>query len=246
MNRLSGKNIVIVGGGTGMGASLAHGLADCGARVLIGGRRQANLDETVKSGSSRGPAIGSHTVDVASRDSVNEFFDWANNQLSSVIDVLVIAAGANIKNRSMAEMNPQQWDDLLAVNATGAYNCMHAVLPAMRARGSGTILNISSVAGKRAIALGGIAYSASKFAMTALGTCVANEVAPDGVRVINVYPGEVNTPILENRPTPVSEEHKQRILQPEHVTELLIAVLNLPETVHVPELVIKPLTQTWY
>ncbi len=97
---------------------------------------------------------------------------------------------------------------------------MHAVLPGMRERKSGTIVNISSIAGKRAIALGGIAYSASKFAMTALGTCVANEVAEDGVRVTNVYPGEVNTPILANRPTPVSEEHKQRILQPDDVARV--------------------------
>jgi NADP-dependent 3-hydroxy acid dehydrogenase YdfG len=240
VNRLNGKQVVVVGGGTGMGASLAQALAAAGARVLIGGRRQAALDQT-----AQGTSIESRTIDVADRQSCDQFFAWAFEQLEH-IDILVIAAGTNIKNRSMAEMRPEQWDELIAINATGAYNCMHAVLPSMRARKSGTILNISSVAGKRAIALGGIAYSASKFAMTALGTCVANEVAPDGVRVINLYPGEVNTPILENRPAPVSEEHKQKILQPEHVTELVMAVLNLPESVHVPELVVKPLTQAWY
>jgi NADP-dependent 3-hydroxy acid dehydrogenase YdfG len=224
-----------------MGASLARALASAGAIVLIGGRRESALQET-----AHGTPIQWHTIDVADRTSCNQFFDWAQQQLASQIDILVIAAGTNIKNRSMAEMSPEQWDELMAINATGAYNCMHAVLPGMRGRKSGTILNISSVAGKRAIALGGIAYSASKFAMTALGTCVANEVAPDGVRIINLYPGEVNTPILENRPAPVSEEHKQKILQPEHVTELVMAVLNLPDSVHVPELVVKPLTQVWY
>jgi NADP-dependent 3-hydroxy acid dehydrogenase YdfG len=241
VNRLAGKKAVVVGGGTGMGASLARALAAAGATVLIGGRRESALQET-----AMGNSIQGHVIDVADRTSCNKFFDWAHQQLGGPIDILVIAAGTNIKNRSMAEMAPDQWDELMAINATGAYNCMHAVLPGMRSRKSGTILNISSVAGKRAIALGGIAYSASKFAMTALGTCVANEVAPDGVRVINLYPGEVNTPLLENRPSPVSEEHKQKILQPEHVTELLMAVLNLPESVHVPELVIKPLSQTWY
>ncbi len=241
MNRLAGKKAVVVGGGTGMGASLARALASSGATVLIGGRRESALQET-----AQGTSIQMHAIDVADRASCNQFFDWAHQQLAGQVDILVIAAGTNIKNRSMAEMSPDQWDELMAINATGAYNCMHAVLPGMRSRKSGTILNISSVAGKRAIALGGIAYSASKFAMTALGTCVANEVAPDGVRVINLYPGEVNTPILENRPTPVSEEHKQKILQPEHVTELVMAVLNLPESVHVPELVIKPLTQAWF
>ena len=240
VNRLKGQTAVVVGGGTGMGASLARALDEAGSTVLIGGRRQAALETTAS-----GTGIQTNLVDVANRTSVNEFFRWALEKLGH-IDILVIAAGTNIKNRSMAEMQPEQWDELMAINATGAYNCMHAVLPSMRERKSGTILNISSVAGKRALALGGIAYSASKFAMTALGTCVSNEVAPDCVRVINLYPGEVNTPILENRPSPVTDEHKQRILQPEHVTELVISVLNLPESVHVPELVVKPLSQNWY
>ena len=63
---------------------------------------------------------------------------------------------------------------------------------------------------------------------------------------LNLYPGEVNTPILEHRPNPVSEEHKQRILQPEHVAELVLCLVSLPPSVHVPEVVIKPLWQGWY
>ena len=198
------------------------------------------LDETAV-----GTAILKNTIDVADRANTNAFFDWATSQLGQ-IDVLINAAGINIKVRSMADMDPSQWDQVLAINATGAYNCMHAVLPAMRARKDGLIINVSSIAGKRAIALGGIAYSASKFAMTALSTCVANEVAPDGVRVTNLYPGEVNTPLLEQRPAPVSAEHKERILQPEHVAELFVALIALPPSLHVPELVFKPLSQGWF
>jgi NADP-dependent 3-hydroxy acid dehydrogenase YdfG len=82
--------------------------------------------------------------------------------------------------------------------------------------------------------------------MTALGTTVGNEVAPDGIRITNVYPGEVNTPILEERPTPVTEEHRQRILQPEDVAQLILSIIALPQKVHVPEVVIKPLSQQWY
>ncbi|MCA9125592.1 MAG: SDR family oxidoreductase [Planctomycetales bacterium] len=240
MQDLSKFNVVIVGGGTGMGRAIARALAHAGARVAIGGRRQQPLDETAE-----GTSIATKTIDVASREDTNAFFQWATDQLGR-IDVMINAAGVNIKNRSMAEMDPEQWDQVLAINATGAYNCLHAVLPAMRARREGLIINVSSIAGKRAIALGGIAYSASKFAMTALSTCVANEVAADGVRVTNVYPGEVNTPLLEQRPAPVSEEHKQRILQPEHVAELVVSLIALPTAVHIPELVVKPLSQGWY
>lgn len=237
---LEGKKAVVVGGGTGIGQAIARGLDKAGAQVVVGGRRVETLAATAE-----GTAMLTHAIDVACRESTNEFFRWAAEQLGQ-IDILVNAAGVNIKNRSMADMLPEQWDQVVAINATGAYNCMYAVLPAMRARREGTILNVSSIAGKRAIALGGIAYSASKFAMTALGTCVANEVAPDGVRVTNLYPGEVNTPLLEQRPAPVDEAHKQRILQPEHVADLVLSILALPPAVHVPEVIIKPLSQGWY
>jgi NADP-dependent 3-hydroxy acid dehydrogenase YdfG len=152
----------------------------------------------------------------------------------------------NVRDRSMAAMDPKDWDHILATNATGAYNCMHAVLPDMRARKDGLIILISSIAGKRAIALGGIAYCASKFAMSALGTSVSNEVAADGVRITNVYPGEVNTPLLDQRPTPVSQEHRERILQSEDVAGILVAIAALPPRAHVPEIVIKPLSQVWF
>lgn len=237
---LSGKTAVIVGGATGMGLAIAKALESAGVKVAIGGRRESALNTAAE-----GTKFLTHTMDVADRAATNAFFDWAMSELGK-IDILVIAAGTNIKTRSMAEMTPEQWDQVIQINTTGAYNCMHAVLPDMRARKTGTILNISSVAGKRALAIGGIAYSASKFAMTALGTCVSNEVAEDGVRVTNLYPGEVNTPILDNRPTPVTEEHKQRILQPEHVADVVMAILSAPPTVHVPEIVIKPLSQGWY
>ena len=143
-------------------------------------------------------------------------------------------------------MSPEQWDQMIAVNLTGAYNCLNAVLPKMRAQKDGMAINISSVAGKRAIALAGIAYSASKFGMTALGTCVANEAAADGVRVTNVYPGEVDTPLLMQRPAPVTEEHRARMLQADHVAKLVLSLIELPREVHIPEVVVKPLTQEWY
>ena len=84
----------------------------------------------------------------------------------------------------MSAMQPEQWDEMMAVNATGAYNCLAAVLPHMRDRQQGTIVNISSVAGKRALPLAGVAYCASKFAMTALGAAVGQEEAANGIRIV--------------------------------------------------------------
>ena len=145
----------------------------------------------------------------------------------------------------MEAMQPEQWDQVLAINATGTYNCMYAVLPQMRERGDGLIININSIAGRRAAALGGVAYDASKFAMAALGIAVGNEDAKYGIRITNIYPGEVNTPILENRPVPVSDEHKASILQPEDVGEVVVTIASLPPRAHIPELVIKPTQQAF-
>jgi NAD(P)-dependent dehydrogenase (short-subunit alcohol dehydrogenase family) len=241
--RLADKTAIVTGGGTGIGLGIAQALALEGCRVVIAGRREEKLREAVESW-SHAPPLLCHTVDVTDRASVDQLFRWANDQLDR-IDILVNSAGTNIKTRTMADMLPEQWDHVMAINVTGAYNCMHAVLPQMRERHDGLIMNVSSIAGKRALALGGIAYCASKFAMTALGTAVGNEDAENGIRVTNIYPGEVNTPILDNRPEPVSDERKAAMVQPEDVGALAATIACLPPRSHVPEVIIKPLVQQY-
>lgn len=238
---LQGKNVLIAGGGTGIGAGCAAAFAQAGASVAISGRREEKLQEVAESVSGASP-IQYKTADVACRDSVAQLVDWSTALLGP-IDILVNCAGINIARRQMELLDPADWDKLMQVNATGAYNIMHAVLPQMRERKDGLIVNVSSIAGLRASLLGGVAYSASKFAMTALGTCVGLEEKDRGIRVTNVYPGEVETPILDARPVPVSAEHRARILQPDDVASMIVAVAQLPPRAHVPDLVIKPTTQ---
>jgi NADP-dependent 3-hydroxy acid dehydrogenase YdfG len=243
VSQLAGKIVAITGGGTGIGAGIAKGLAAAGCKVTVGGRRVEPLESLASSISSE-HAVRAHAIDVADAQSVKTFFADIRAEVGDV-DILVNSAGVNIQKRTMAEMSPEEWDRVLQINATGAYRCMHEVLPAMRQRKDGLVVNISSVAGKRAISLGGIAYCASKFAMTALGTAVSNEVREEGVRITNVYPGEVNTPILDNRPTPVTQEHKDSILQPEDVAAVVVTICSLPPRANVPEVVIKPTKQEW-
>jgi NAD(P)-dependent dehydrogenase (short-subunit alcohol dehydrogenase family) len=238
---LQGKIAVVTGGATGIGQAIAFRLATAQARVAIGGRRLDKLRAAAESFSGQ-PPIQYGECDVADRSSVARFFEWVHGEFGA-IDILVNGAGANIKNRSIANMRPEQWDDLMAVNATGAYNCMVAVLPAMRKRQCGLIVNISSISGLRASRLGGVAYCASKFAMAGLGTAVSLEEAQHGIRVTNVFPGEVDTPILDERPTPVTAEHRARILQPDDVAAAVYMVAELPPRAHIPEIVIKPVLQ---
>ncbi len=243
MSDLSDRTAVVTGGGSGIGAAIAHGLAATGCRVVITGRRQERLDEIIHSHDGPEPIL-SRACDVSDREGVGELFNWAHAELGQ-IDILVNSAGINTPRRSVAELDPADWDSLIAVNLTGAYNCIHAVLPGMRERRDGLIINISSVAGKRAGPIGGVAYNASKFGMAALGTTVAEEHRELGIRVTNIYPGEVETPILDNRPVPVTAEHRAKILQPEDVADAVLMVVRLPARANVPELIVIPTTQPY-
>ena len=241
--KLHGKTALVTGGATGIGYGIAKALAAEGCRVAISGRREDALKTATAEWSGQ-PAMIYRACDVGDRTGVNALFDWATQQLGR-IDILVNSAGTNIKNRSMAEMLPEQFDDVMNANSTGIYNCMYAVLPQMRERKDGLIINISSISGKRAFAIGGIAYVASKFAMSGLSTAVANEDGKNGIRVTTIYPGEVDTPILEKRPKPVSDEHRAAILKPEDFSDIVVAIACLPKRAHVPELILKPTHQDY-
>ena len=128
--RLVGKTAVITGGATGIGQAIAMALAGEGCRVAIAGRRDDKLLQAAAAWKGE-LTIATHTVDVANRARVNALFAWAEKTLGGT-DILVNNAGINTPRRTMADMPPETWDEVLAVNATGAYNCMHAVLPAMR------------------------------------------------------------------------------------------------------------------
>ncbi|MGD9721950.1 MAG: SDR family oxidoreductase [Pirellulales bacterium] len=239
--KLAGKTALITGGATGIGEGIAIAFAREGCRVAIAGRREDKLREAAATWTGQ-PPILVHTVDVADRASVAELFRWAAQSLGP-IDILVNGAGINTPKRTMADMPPETWDEVLAINATGAYNCIHQVLPQMRAKGDGLIININSISGQRASTLGGVAYSASKFALTALSTAVALEEGKNGIRVTSICPGEVDTPLLRRRPVAVSPENLLRILQPSDVADAALMVACLPPRAHVHELIIKPTFQ---
>jgi len=241
---LSEKAVLVAGGGSGIGEACALAFAQAGCRVAIAGRDEGKLKNVAANGNGSHP-IRFRSADVSDREQAFALIDWATRTLGQ-IDILVNCAGINIVNRTMAKIDPADWDQLLKVNTTGAFNTMYATLPQMRERKDGLIINISSVAGLRANPLGGVAYNASKFAMTALGTSVGVEERNNGIRVTNVYPGEVETPILDKRPVPVSAEHRARILQPEDLAGMILAVAELPSRAHVPDLVIKPTTQDYF
>ena len=235
---LANKVALVTGGGSGLGAAIAAVLAGAGAHVMIAGRREEPL-RAVAGAIKQGPLVRWQVADVGDRAQVAQLIERVNVACGP-IDILVNNAGVNIAQRKLADLDPADWDELLAVNTTGAFNLIHAVLPQMRTRGDGLIINVSSIAGVRASALAGAAYNASKHALVALNTSINLEESVYGIRATLLAPGEVNTPLLDRRPVPVPDDIRARVLQPEDVAAAVLFVAQLPPRACVPQLIIAP------
>ena len=239
------RTALVTGAGSGIGRAIAVSLDQAGLRVALVGRGAAKLEETraALSESGRGSALVL-PCDVADRPAVDAMAGRVLEEFGA-IDVLVCNAGTNVRNRSLEALDPADWDRMIATNLTGAYNLVHAVLPAMRARQAGLVVQICSISGKRASVLGGAGYSASKFGQAALGITLGREEGPKGIRSTVIYPGEVNTPILDARPVPVGQERREAILQPSDVAAAVRFLVELHPRANVPELIIKPTVDDW-
>ena len=239
---LKGKVALVTGGGSGIGLGVAKALANEGCQIAIAGRNVKKLEDAAADFSAGDPLV--FGCDISKRDETANLVSATESSLGP-IEFLVNSAGINVAKRKMIDLSPDDFDRIMAVNATGLYNMFWAVLPGMRERKGGLICNVSSVAGKRALPLAGAAYAASKFAATALGTEVGAEEAENGIRITNIYPGEVNTPLLDDRPEKVPDEIKAKMVHPKDIGAMVVAIAKLPEHVVVPELVIKPLYQEY-
>jgi NADP-dependent 3-hydroxy acid dehydrogenase YdfG len=238
MSKLTEKAVLVTGGGSGIGLATARLLLDAGARVAISGRNEDKLRRAAEE-LNAGDRLFYHAADITNWRQVESLVEETTRRLGR-IDILVNNAGLNIKERTFRELTPESWHLLLGANLHGAFYCMRAVLPQMLQRRDGLIININSISGKRSNPLGGLAYNAAKFGLRGLAMGLAAEEKDNGIRVCNIYPGEVNTPILDVRPTPVGEERRRTMLQPEDVAAAVLFIATLPPRASIPELVITP------
>ena len=208
--------------------------------MALAGRTESSLVETAQDGSTE--TVSVYTCDVADRASVASMVSSVEARFGPV-DILVNNAGMNTSPRSVSEVEYDDWDRTVSVNLTGSFNCARAVLPKMRERRGGTIINIASTAGLRTSDFAGAAYSAAKHGVVSLTYSINEEEHEFGIRACSICPGETDTPIMDKRPVPPSAERRTEMLRPEDVASAALFVAGLPPGACVPLLVIKPLYQ---
>ncbi len=230
---------VITGAGSGIGEAIALEFARAGIDVALAGRRAEALEGTAERlGDCESEPLIVPT-DVTDRASVRALAAAAVGRFGR-IDILVNNAGINTVKRGLGDISVEDWDRVLQINLTGAFNCFRTVLPQMEKQQDGLVINISSMAGKRAGVVGGAAYSASKFGVAAMTQSINAEFRDVGIRGCCIYPGEVDTPILDYRPVPVSAEKRSAALQAEDVAAAALMVAQLPDRAIVEEITIFP------
>lgn len=230
---------VVTGAGSGVGQACALRLAAAGWHVALIGRRATALQQTIAAAGPVGPRFSIHTCDVSNPSAVRVMAAAVLRRWSRV-DAIVNAAGINTPRRSLRELSVADYHRLINTNLHGAYHCIQAFLPAMRRARAGTIVNIISDAGLQANAKAGPAYVASKFALTGLTQSVNLEEGRGGIRACAIFPGDINTSLLERRAVPPPTAARRHMLQPADVAECVWLALNLPAHAVVEQLVVRP------
>jgi NAD(P)-dependent dehydrogenase (short-subunit alcohol dehydrogenase family) len=240
LKKFSPPVVVVTGAGSGVGRASALTFARAGWHVALLGRGAAALKATIAqapaSSRKRLAALpcdlgDPETIDATAREILRRF---------GRADVLVNAAGHNIPRRSLGELSRADFTAVMNANVNGALHLVQAFLPAMRQQGAGTVVNIGSEAGKQASAKAGAAYVVSKFGITGLTQTINAEERANGIRACCIFPGDIDTPLLNKRPTPPAAEARTRMMQPEDIAACVWFVATLPARATVEELLIRP------
>lgn len=241
MARLDGKVAWITGAGSGIGLAGARALAREGAAVVMSGRRAEVLQgeaRTLREAGARAEAMPLDVTDAAAVRAAAADILAGHGR----VDILVNSAGINVPNRFWKDQTHEGWEKVVRIDLDGVYHCTAAVLPSMRERRDGVVINVSSWAGRYDTFMTGPAYNAAKHGVLAMTMHLNMEECRNGIRACALCPAEVATPIMRNRPVPPGAEDLARMLQPEDMGEAILWVAAQPPHVCVNELVISP---TW-
>ena len=236
---LADKVCIVTGGGSGIGRAAALLMAAQGARVAVVGRTESKLTAVRGEIERQGGTALALSLDVADHAAVQRMAAEVLDTWERV-DVLVNNAGHSSAHRMLLTTTPEDIRSTIDSNLAGTIYCSQAVMPAMQAAGGGTIVNVASLAGVRGSLLGGPSYSAAKAGVINFTQYLNTEFRNSGLRASVIIPGEVDTPIVEQRPVHPSPEARATMATSEDVARAILLVADLPQRTLIPELTIRP------
>ena len=234
--KLQNQTAIVTGAGRGIGKEIALALASEGADLVLASRDKDALDRVAHEIRDLGRRAVVVRTDVSDESQVAEMSGIAIREFKR-IDILVNNAGLVGPTKPLAKLSREEWDQVIAVNLTGAFLCSRAVIPQMMSQGSGCIVNISSIAGKLAYALRS-PYAVSKWGMLGLSRTLAQELGTHNIRVNAICPGptagdrmqgviagrakELGRPVEEVERTYVEGTALKRMVDPAHVAAAVV------------------------
>ncbi|MEX2165796.1 MAG: SDR family oxidoreductase [Methyloceanibacter sp.] len=244
MSTIEGKVVAITGASSGIGEAAARLLAERGAKVVVGARRSERLEKLVAIIQAKKGEARFRTLDVTSREDMKAFMDFSKAEFGRV-DVLVNNAGI-MPLSPMTALKIDEWDRMIDVNIRGVLNGIAAVLPDMKARGSGHIVNVASI-GAHVVVPTGAVYCATKFAVWALSEGLRQE-NPD-IRVTTISPGVVATELGDD----ISDQSAKQLLgdlrktalTPDAIARAIAYAVEQPDDVDVNEVIVRPTTSSF-
>jgi short-subunit dehydrogenase len=228
--------VLITGASSGIGKATALACAQAGMDLVLLGRSQEKLQAVATAAEQFGIRAQFYGLDLAQVEQVGEKMATIVAE-SGPIDVLVNNAGMGY-TAELGNMPLADWQSLLNLNLTSVLLCTQALLPQMRSRDRGTIINVVSIGGRQVFPEWG-AYCVSKFGLMAFSKTLAAEERSHGIRVVALCPGAVDTPLWEAK-TVSTNFDRQAMLKPEHVAQSILYILQLPPQAVVEELVLMP------
>jgi 3-oxoacyl-[acyl-carrier protein] reductase len=233
---LAGSVALVTGGSRGIGRAIAHRLAVLGASVALCGRDRAALEESAARLERLGGPTFSHVADVTQAGQVAELVARIEAALGS-ITILVNNAGIGLFGPAL-EKTEADWDRVLNTNLKSVFLVSRAVVPSMLKRGSGDIINISSLAGRNTFAGGGI-YCASKWGLMGLSGCMVEDLREYGIRVSVICPGSVATEFSGRAP-----KNAEKALRAEDVAHAVEAIVTQRAGSFLSEIQLRPLRKS--
>jgi short-subunit dehydrogenase len=226
---------LITGAGSGIGQATAIAFAQSGFNLVLVGRSLDKLESVAAKTAEFGVAAQTVSLDLAAVETIRAKLQAID--AATPIEVLVNNAGMGYTN-TLLETSLDDWQQVMTLNLTSVFQCIQALLPGMRDRGRGTIINIASIAAANAFPGWG-AYSVSKAGLVALSKTLAAEERSRGIRVVSVSPGAVNTPIWDTE-TVQADFDRASMLRPETVAQTILHAALLPDHAVIEELTIAP------